>query len=102
MHKEILVKPVKVQLKLFLTSVSEASDCSVPLALREGVELPCICRTGGGVESTGGRGASEERQIWYPCEKSKPDFSVVRPVNSLTTQTTLFQFLNARNYEYIT
>jgi len=102
MHKEILVKTVKVQLKLFLTSVSEASECSGPLALRMGVELPCTCRIGGGVESTGGRDASEERQIWYPCEKSNPDFPVVRAVNPLTTQTRLFKFLNAHNYEYTT
>jgi len=47
MRKEILVKPVKVQLKLFLTSVSEASERSAPLALRAGFELPCIYRTGG-------------------------------------------------------
>jgi len=47
MHKEILVKPVKVQLKHFLTSVSETSECSAPLAVRAEFELLCIYRTGG-------------------------------------------------------
>jgi len=75
MHKEIFVKPVKVKLKIFLTSVPKTSDCSVYLALRAGFELFCIYRT----ESTGGRHASGERQILYPCEKSNPYFSVVRP-----------------------
>jgi len=37
MHKEILVKPVKVQLTLFLTSVPETSECSAPLGSRAGL-----------------------------------------------------------------
>jgi hypothetical protein len=39
MHKEILVKPVKVRLKPFLNSVPETCECLVFLATRAGLSF---------------------------------------------------------------